>query len=333
MKMLIFICIVSRTIPLLSQELDLQSAGANIDAEHQEILRFLDQLASAPAEVPSGPERGYRTCDDLTLRGRKFQVSDYGQGTLTKNDLERAGGRPYASNQILGCMGLLAAIAAEMVGTAQQGAQAALLSHYAGQLSGNSDPGLQQAAVVMGQESQAVATGDSADATTLAQSFANIPGNVIPAAYQPSAEDSSLTATLQAVESNAWAAALMTLGKAAMAGLLATMQGGVYGAVVGFAASLVESSIQGNLNGQTSSAAGIGAAMGAIEGNLGSTGGQTPNGIGTGLSGLEQIQAASGSVVKNSTILAAPTGAGDQVVQPGNGSADRGAFVGSQLIQ
>lgn len=333
MRVLIFICIVLAPIPSLSHVLELQPVGTNIDSERQEISRFLDQLASAPTEAPPVPERANSASDDLSMRAGSSHIGAHGLMALSKSDLEGAGRRSYASNQVLGCMGVLAALAAAMVGTTQQNAQAALLSHYSGLLAGNSDPGLQQASAVMGQESQAVAAGSSADATTLAQSFANIPEHVIPDAYQPSADDLGLASTLQTVETDAFASALAILGRAAMAGLLATMQGGVYGAVVGIAASLVESSIQENFNAQASSVPGIGGALVTIESSLGSSGGQTQFATGPGLLGIAQTAVPSAGAIKNSAVLTAPSGAADHLVQPGNGAADGGALVGSQQIQ
>lgn len=331
MKMLILICIISRSINLPAQILNLQPVGANIDAEHQEILRFLEQLSSAPVRASHEMERDY-AAGEFSLRARMNLICASGRTKLTKKDFDRAARRIYASNRVLGCMGLLAAIAAEMVGSAQQGAQAALLSQYAGLLSGNSDPGLRQASVVMGQESQAVANGDSVGATTLAQTFADIPGQAIPEGYQPGSEDLSLSANIQTIESNAWANALETLGKTAMAGLLGTIQGGLYGAVVGMAAALVESSIQGNFSPQPSSLAGAEGALGAFQSSLASQG-QTLGGIATDFPGLQQVQAVSGSLMKNSSVLAAPAGAGDQVLQPGGGAAAGGALIGAKQVQ
>jgi len=301
---------------------DLDTQASNLSDQRAAVSRFLDDLAG---QRSSG--------DGISLRERMARMAAHPPPPMRKEDFEWAGKRPYAANQVLGSMGLISAIAAATVGSAQQGVQAALLQRFAGMLSGNSDPELQQAAAIMNQESQAVAAGDSAGATALAQAFAGIPAEAVPAGYQPSVADTALGASLNAVDSYDWASTFMALGQAVMAGLLGALEGGVYGAIVGVAVSLVTSAIQGDFTAQNSTLEGQGANANATGGNAGVSGAQTVAGIVGAASGGGLGQSpAFGSAGRNGSVLTVSSGASGQVLQPGKGSAAGGTLVGSEQI-
>src|SRR3984957_4195476 len=241
----------------------LDTQASNLSDQRTAVSRFLDDLAGQRSAA-----------DGISLRERMARMAAHPPPIICKKDFQRAGQRPYDANQVLGSMGLIAAIAAATVGSSQQGVQAALLQRFAGMLSGNSDPRLQQAAAIMSQESQAVAAGDSTGATALAQAFGGIPAEAIPAGYQPSAEDMALGASLKAVDSYDWASTFMALGQAVMAGLLGALQGGVYGAIVGVAVSLVTSAIQGDFTAQNTTLEGQGGNSNSAGENAGVSGAQ-----------------------------------------------------------
>lgn len=309
----------ARGLPAEAPSLDSQSA--NLADQRAAAERFLDALAG---EGPAGAR--------LPLRERMARLAALRPPTLTREDFRQAGARPYASNQILGSMGLLAALAAASVGSSQQAAQAALLQQYAGLLAGSGNAGLLQAGAILGQESQAVAAGDAGGATSLAQAFAGISPAAVPPGYLPSPQDAALSSSLQEVDTYDWAATFMALGQAVMAGLMGAVEGGVYGAVVGVAVSLVASAIQGDFTQQNSALAG---------GNGSSSGGaaagqvvaQTLAGIAGAASGAGSPKSqAAGSAGGVGAALVVPTGAAGQQVMPGKGAAAGGALVGAVQI-
>jgi hypothetical protein len=298
---------------------DLATQASNLSDQRAAVSRFLDDLAG---ERPAG--------DGISLRERMARMAAHPPPSMCKEDFERAGKRPYAANQVLGSMGLIAAIAAATVGSAQQGVQADLLKQYAGMLSGNSDPRLQQASAIMSQESQAVSAGDSTGATALAQAFAGIATEAVPAGYQPSAADMALGASLKAVDSYDWASTFMALGQAVMAGLLGALQGGIYGAIVGVAVSLVTSAIQGDFTAQNSTLEGQGTNANSTGESAGVSGAQALAGIIGANTGGSGQGASSGSAGLNGSVLTVASGASGQVLQPGKGSAAGGTLVGSE---
>lgn len=299
----------------------LDSQSANLADQRAAAERFLDGLAG---EGPAGAR--------VPLRERMARLSALKPPLLTREDFKRAGARPYASNQILGSMGLLAALAAASVGSSQQAAQAALLQQYAGLLAGNENSGLLQAGAILGQESQDVAAGDASGAASLAQAFAGIAPAEVPPSYVPSPQDDALSDSLQLVDTYDWAATFMALGQAVMAGLMGAIEGGVYGAVVGVAVSLVASAIQGDFTQQNSTLAG-GNGASSNGASAGSAEAQTLAGIVGASSGAGSLKStAAGSSGGLGAPLAVPSGAAGQQVMPGKGSAAGGALVGAVQI-
>ena len=273
----------------------LDSRAENVAAQQTAVSKFLETLAASNGDL-----------DGEALRTRMGRLALIQPPMPTKTDLEAAGHSPHAANHILGTMGLVAALAAATVGTALQGAQAALLSEFSGLLAGNGNPKIEQEAALLAQESNAVDNGDGPGAAAIARQFSGISGDLPAPNYIPAATDAAVEATMSQVGAWDWANVFMALGKSLMAGLLGSLQGGAFGGLAAMASSLIAAAVNGSFTSDNLVAVPAQAAQSRSSGqNAGSQ--QGPN-----------------------AVLSVPSGASGIQMLPGQGSAAGGALVGAR---
>jgi hypothetical protein len=321
MKTLILLVIISMIAPLRVYAMALQSAGANIDAEHEEIMHFLEDLASVAGHVEPGtcaisgqPEAHPQALSACGPRG----------GAL---DLRAAPQDPYGTNATLKIMTAFAGIAAQSIGSPSQAAMAQNLQTYGGQLAASANPSLSAQGGLMQEEASAVNLGDGDSAQSLATAMQGLPQEST-AGLTPSPADQAWTSSLQQFgqqEAQSAAASFSQLALQALGSWLQSENGGSSSG--SGTASLLTPLLSSLTGGGRSNSGGLNAGGGGSGfGGIGAFPGQS----GAGAFGH------SGGSTQNSTgglgaPLAAPAGAANVPLNPGDGSASGGAFPGTSL--
>jgi hypothetical protein len=330
--MTIILCIFLYLVPLRCDAMSLQPAGANIDAERQEVVRFLDDLASTPTQTQgqagdyaafNGTESGndsgpmpstMPTLPVAVLHGVR------GRHTLDFRDASQS---PCSVNETLQVMTAVAGIAGESIGSPSQASMAQGLQSYGGQLAASPNSSLSAQGGLMQEEAAAVNLGDGESAQSLAAAMQNLPQEDS-AGLTPSPSDEAWSADLQQIGQQAAQTAESSFSQAALQALGSWLQSEGGGSSSGsgstsFLTPILASVIGGGRN--VSGASNMGSTGGAFSGQslgAGGTGRQAAVGGGQNGGGLGMP-------------LAAPSGGANVPVNPGDGSASGGALPATGL--
>ena len=156
---LICVCLT----PAPGRAMALHSPDENVASEHQEVLRFLDQLAGSPASI------------DVVRSAKTISPPDAASGSDTRNDVALMTRDAGTVNATMAAMTILAKFASASVGSNSQESMAEQLRAYGGQLSGSGNSGLREQGNLMQQEAAAVALGDRDTAQATAILIQNLP--------------------------------------------------------------------------------------------------------------------------------------------------------------
>jgi len=312
--------------------MSLQPVGANIDAERQEVIHFLDDLGSTPGQA-QGQVRGFAAFSDSesgndsapilsTMPALPVPVLNGVRGRHAL-DFREASQSPCSVDATLQVMTALAGIAGESVGSPSQASMAQNLQTYGGQLAASPNSSLSAQGGLMQEEAAAVNLGDEESAQSLASAMQNLPQEDT-TGLTPSPSDEAWTADLQQVGQQAAQSAETSFSQAALQALGSWLQSESGGSSATSSNTSLLSPILSSLMGGGRNAPGA-----SYTGGMG--GAFSGQSLGAGGSG----RLASGGGGQNGgglgVPLAAPSGGANVPLNPGDGSASGGALPATGL--
>src|ERR1700722_8280197 len=230
-NMTIFICIFY-LVPCHCGAMSLQPVGANIDSERQEVMHFLDDLASTPGQIQgefdgSGAIDASESGNDFVslpstapAPSIAFLRGSRGRHAL---DFRAASQSPCSIDATLQVMTALAGIAGESVGSPAQAAMAQNLQRYGGQLAASPNPSLSAQGGLMQEEAAAVNLGDGESGQSWASAMQTMPQENIDG-LSPSPSDEAWNAELQQIGQQVAQSAESTFSQAAIQALGSWLQ-------------------------------------------------------------------------------------------------------------
>jgi hypothetical protein len=279
-----------------------QSPAENIDSERAELSRFFDQLAKEPGNPKRTPSQlqpeisssDMHVFENVNLNGSKFDA--------------------FQVNSTLEGISVLAALAAQSIGSPSQTYMASQLQATGSKLETSGNPGLQQEGQYLTQESMAVTMGDQSTAESLASTVGSQP-KMDTTGLTPNASDTAYAQSVQQFGLQLAKVALATFSQSAV-----QAAGGLLKDFLSLG-SFAETGTAGILTAVLSQMLQSAAAHQASTRN----GFQTAVGVqSSGQSG--QIGNPSPATPSNGTV-----GANGQTVAPGNGNASGSALPGTGI--
>lgn len=305
---------------------NMQPQDANIAAEHENILRFLEDLGSSPGDTSvslnTGPHGNLPSVDgweaivpSQTDRPTKC-LSD---GSL---NFSAAPQSPFSIDATMQMMTAIAGTASRCIGTVSQPTMAQTLQSYGVSLASSPNPTLSTQGGLMQEEAAAVNLGDESSAQSFVAAMQSLPPESTGEA-SPSPEDQAWEAELRLAGQEVAQSAASGLSQAALQALAGWLQSDVAGSsgTANETAALLEPMLE-------SLAQRSGGSTVVQPYVAGQGGGQNAPQGGQPLTGLANRSLGGGSVQNP---LIAPSGGSDEPLKPGSGTSPGGALPDSNL--